>query len=184
MPAPIFNHLLRAETPQQVDNFLEPWLIATTWAKKQVHEWKRHKNPKKSKKKAKNIYKNVHETDIINMSESVTLWILRIFNSRINWLSEWTNERVEWVAWVQANEWIEKNLNIFKKLKQSDGNRQSPIANWQSSITSHMTSSSSSAWQAETKQNPEPRTERVRKRTDSEIEVKSVKKTEEKHAQN
>lgn len=55
--------LLAAETPQQVDNFLEPWLIANKHEyPKQVHEWKRHKNPKKKTKK-----KEVHETDIINM---------------------------------------------------------------------------------------------------------------------
>lgn len=158
------------------------------------------KRPTRAKEKAKEKGKRIFEelelnwTYIINMSESVTLWILRKFNWWINWLNErmnvclneWMNE---WVAWVpgrvQGNAgkriWISKSKT---KTKWSKPN-QSPIGNLQSHPHPYDIIITIIKAATETKQNPELNStaQSSTQQFSSQIEVKSVKNTN-RHAQN
>lgn len=112
---------------------------------------------KGQRKKAKNIYRTwTQMTDIINMSESVTLWVLRKFNWWINWLNKRMNICLnEWMnAWHECRAgkriWISKSKS---KTKWSKPN-QSPIGNLQSHPHPHPYDIIIKA-ATETKQNPE-----------------------------
>lgn len=167
----------------------------TTQEPPKKSQQKGQQEPKKRpKKKAKEYLKNLNWTDIINMSESVTLWILRKFNWWINWLNErmnvclneWMNE---WVAWVpgrvQGNAgkriWISKSKT---KTKWSKPN-QSPIGNLQSHPHPYDIIITIIKAATETKQNPELNStaQSSTQQFSSQIEVKSVKNTN-RHAQN
>lgn len=140
---------------------------------------------KGQRKKAKNIYRTwTQMTDIINMSESVTLWVLRKFNWWINWLNKRMNVCLnEWMkAWQECRTgkriWISKSKS---KTNWSKPN-QSPIGNLQSHPHPYDIIIKAAT---ETKQNPEPNraVENSAQQFSSQIEVKSVKNTN-RHAQN
>lgn len=143
---------------------------------------------KGQRKKAKNIYRTwTQMTDIINMSESVTLWVLRKFNWWINWLNKRINECMseclnEWMNECRAGKriWISKRES---KTKWSKPN-QSPIGNLQSHPQPHPYDIIIKA-ATETKQNLEQwkTVENSAQQFSSQIEVKSVKNTN-RHAQN
>lgn len=161
---------------------------------KKANKKGQQESKKRPKKKAKEYLKNLNWTDIINMSESVTLWILRKFNWWINWLNErmnvclneWMNE---WVAWVpgrvQGNAgkriWISKSKT---KTKWSKPN-QWPIGNLQSHPHPYDIIITIIKAATETKQNPELNStaQSSTQQFSSQIEVKSVKNTN-RHAQN
>lgn len=152
---------------------------------------------KGQRKRQKNIWRTWTElnwTDIINMSESVTLWILRKFNWWINWLNERMN--------VCPNEWMNEWMNEWHKCqaecragqanefeypkakpKRSEANQtncQLAIFN-HIHIHIHMTSSSRQQQKLNRTQNWTAHSST--QQFSSQIEVKSVKNTN-RHAQN
>lgn len=143
---------------------------------------------KGQRKKAKNIYRTwTQMTDIINMSESVTLWVLRKFNWWINWLNKrmnvcsnvWMNEWMRGKSAGQANE-FEYPKAKAKRSEANQTNRQLAIFNH---IHIHIHMTSSSRQQQKLNRTHSRAVENSAQQFSSQIEVKSVKNTN-RHAQN